>query len=173
MISGVKNNPHGKEFKKWAAKCSAKFEGRGVTVTAKHTYEIDYKFVRVCENGECGTEYPRHSRSIDPRKHFCGKCKGKLVQVKPAPRKKVGEGEDGGGKRSEYQIFVKEEYERVKREMPGAGFGGIMAELGRRFRERKKEVVEKGGGAKTEDAQVADVLRGLDGLKLDASPLLI
>ena len=35
----------------------------------------------------CGTEYGRHSKSIDPEKHRCGKCKGLLVQVRPQPKK--------------------------------------------------------------------------------------
>lgn len=35
----------------------------------------------------CGAEYGRHSKSIDPDKHRCGKCKGLLIQVRPKPRK--------------------------------------------------------------------------------------
>ncbi|KKY26914.1 putative 30 kda heat shock protein [Phaeomoniella chlamydospora] len=84
-----------------------------VQVTTKHDYEIEWKYVWVCggevaknEEAEtkgdrtsweslieklvdqgCGTEYGRHSKSIDIRKHRCGKCKGGLVQVKPKPRK--------------------------------------------------------------------------------------
>ena len=135
MISGVKNNPHGKEFKEWARKCTKAFGRRGVEVTTKHTYEIDYKYVWACV--ECELEYKRHSKSIDPSKHSCGNCKGKLVQVRPAPRK----GQEG--KRSEYQIFVKREQARVRLENPGKGFGEVMAILGRDFRERNDTVVVK------------------------------
>lgn len=39
------------------------------------------------EDEGCGAEYGRHSKSIDPDKHRCGKCKGVLVQVRPKPRK--------------------------------------------------------------------------------------
>ncbi len=86
----------------------------------------------------CGLEYKRHSKSIDPFKHSCGSCKGKLVQVQPAPRKGAGE-----GKRSEYQDFVKRENERVRFENPGIGFGEIMAILGREFKERKRNEAER------------------------------
>ncbi|KFY77682.1 hypothetical protein V498_09283, partial [Pseudogymnoascus sp. VKM F-4517 (FW-2822)] len=42
MVSGVTTNPHGKEFKAWAARCSARFGGRGIEVTTKHGYEIAF-----------------------------------------------------------------------------------------------------------------------------------
>lgn len=134
-------------------------------MTTKHTYTIAYKYVWVC--GICETEYKRHSKSIDPAKHTCGKCKGKLVQVQPAPRKGQRE-----GKRSEYQDFVKREHERVKLENPGKGFGERMAILGREFRESKKAGVS-GEGAKEkqlasevleqeEDDDIDAVVRKLD-----------
>ncbi|KAJ4292916.1 hypothetical protein N0V88_005579 [Collariella sp. IMI 366227] len=43
MVSNITTNPHGKEFKAWAAKVSAAFGDRGVQVTTKHSYEIDFK----------------------------------------------------------------------------------------------------------------------------------
>jgi predicted SprT family Zn-dependent metalloprotease len=85
---------------------------RAVEVTTKHSYAINHKYLWVCagrqsapprgsaqeaaraflaleEDDEpgCGTEYGRHSKSIDPEKHRCGKCKGLLVQVRPQPKK--------------------------------------------------------------------------------------
>ncbi|KAL8807362.1 MAG: hypothetical protein Q9223_004381, partial [Gallowayella weberi] len=84
MISNVKDNPHGKEFKAWANKCSTAFAHRGVNVTTTHVYEISYKYIWACS--KCATEYKRHSKSIDPARHSCGKCHAKLVQIKPVPR---------------------------------------------------------------------------------------
>jgi predicted SprT family Zn-dependent metalloprotease len=78
IISGVKDNPHGKEFKEWAAKCMSAFEHRGVQVRTKHSYSIGYKYVWECVN--CGQEFKRHSKSIDPQKHYCGSCKSNLVR---------------------------------------------------------------------------------------------
>lgn len=78
MISGIKDNPHGKEFKKWASKCTRAFKDQGVEVTTKHSYTIAYKYIWSCVEPTCGVEYKRHSKSIDPAKHSCGACKGKV-----------------------------------------------------------------------------------------------
>lgn len=90
MISNIRNNPHGASFKEWAAKCSAAlrdhpvYGGGRIEVTTKHSYKIDYKYVWLCV--DCGQEYGRHSKSINPEKVRCGLCKGVLQQVKPKPR---------------------------------------------------------------------------------------
>ena len=52
MIDNMKENPHGKEFKVWGAKVTRMFRHRGIEVTTKHSYQIDYKYVWECEN--CG-----------------------------------------------------------------------------------------------------------------------
>ncbi|KAK3319797.1 SprT-like family-domain-containing protein [Cercophora scortea] len=118
MISGITTNPHGKEFKAWAAKCSAAFgKSRGIDVTTKHTYDIDFKYVWTCD--ACGMEFKRHSKSIHPERHRCGSCKGELKQTKPVPRA-------NGGKRSEYQDFMKEQMRVVKEENPGSPQKEIM-----------------------------------------------
>ena len=163
MISGVKDNPHGKEFKQWAAKCTKAFGDRGVKVTTKHNYEISYKYIWACSNSECGIEYKRHSKSIDPTKHSCGSCKAKLVQIQPAPRKGA-----EAGKRSEYQDFVKREYERVKSENRGAKFGELMAILGREFRESKKNATDPTKMANVSPAKggISEMVEGLDKLNL-------
>lgn len=107
MISNVRDQPHGASFKSWAAKVTTHLRKsevemwRKVEVTTKHNYAINHKYMWVCvgreqtktmeflnidEDDGCGAEYGRHSRSIDTAKHRCGKCKGKLVQVRPKPR---------------------------------------------------------------------------------------
>lgn len=126
MISGVTNNPHGKEFKAWAARCTAMFGHRGVQVTTKHSYTIDYKYVWECTN--CGREYKRHSRSIDTTRHQCGVCKSKLVQTKPVPRE---------GALSQYQLFVKENMAKIRDEYPGSPHKDIMGLLGQKYRENQ------------------------------------
>ncbi|KAM3547759.1 hypothetical protein ARSEF4850_009818 [Beauveria asiatica] len=92
MVSDVTNSPHGKDFKLWAAKCSRTFASRGIKVTTKHNYEIDF--------------------NINPEKHRCSGCKGNLIQIKPVPRI--------GGKPSAYQLFIKEEMKSLKRDNPGS-----------------------------------------------------
>ena len=123
-------------------------------MTTKHSYDISYKYVWECVS--CGHEYKRHSKSIDPTKHGCGVCKSKLVQTKPAVR--------AGAKPSDYQLFIKENFQRVKQENPGVALGGLMETLGRQYREQK---------AKAEKAEpnvgtgVDDLVKGLEIITLD------
>ncbi|GAD94829.1 predicted protein [Paecilomyces variotii No. 5] len=89
MISNIRNNPHGASFKEWGHKCTTLLKdhpvyGGKVEVTTKHSYKINYKYVWMC--ADCGQDYGRHSKSIDPSKSRCGHCKGVLQQIKPKPR---------------------------------------------------------------------------------------
>ncbi len=81
---GKKPAAHGAEFKAWGRRCGAAFAHRGIEVTTRHSYDIDYKFAWRC--AACAAEVRRHSRSVDPRRHRCGHCRGALLQVKPVPR---------------------------------------------------------------------------------------
>ncbi|KAK4496936.1 hypothetical protein PRZ48_011385 [Zasmidium cellare] len=161
MISGVKDQPHGKQFKEWGARVTEAFGERGVEVTTKHSYEIEYKYVWRCvDEAECGTEFKRHSKSIDPKRQRCGRCRGLLVQVKPAPRKAatVGMGAattPGKG----YSGYVKEHFAELKRSMPGKSHKEVMEALGKKYRAEK----EKKG------ASVDDVAVDLGEMKLGGS----
>ncbi|KAJ5814728.1 hypothetical protein N7474_006505 [Penicillium riverlandense] len=89
MISNVHKNPHGPSFKQWGRKCSDVMSdhpiyGGRITVTTKHNYKIDWKYVWACEG--CAVTYGRHSKSIDTTRSRCGACAGHLVQIKPKPR---------------------------------------------------------------------------------------
>ncbi|KAF9701177.1 hypothetical protein EKO04_000761 [Ascochyta lentis] len=164
MISEVRNNPHGAEFKAWGRKVSNAFSDRDVEVTTKHSYAIEYKFVWECVS--CGHEFKRHSRSVDTKRHSCGKCKGALVQTKPTPRGgAVGkDGKVGEVKKSDYQIFVKANFARVKSEMAALGLetqmGKVMEVVAREYREKKER--EKKVGEKVVD----ELDEALEGLKL-------
>lgn len=89
MISGVRDNPHGTSFKQWGRKTEEALKdhpvyGGRITVTTKHNYEIDYKYVWNCV--DCGRRYGRHSKSIDTTRSRCSLCNGSLEQIKPKPR---------------------------------------------------------------------------------------
>ena len=144
MISGIKDNPHGKEFKKWyvyldpwlnftkiilfrAAKCSKAFHHRGINVTTKHAYAIDYKYIWECTN--CHVEFKRHSKSVDPKRHTCGACKSKLIQTRPIPRT---------APPSQYQLFVKERFKAVKDANPQSPQKDIMGLIGAEYKARQK-----------------------------------
>lgn len=159
MISGIKDQPHGASFKAWGRKVTAEFAGRGVEVTTKHSYQIDYKYVWQCVGEECGAEFKRHSKSIDPRRHTCGSCRGRLLQVKPVPRGGGGgaKGEVGG-----YAGFVKKHFADVKRSLPaGASQKEVMEAVGARYRAEKEA---KAAASGTKGAEAGKVDDGLDAI---------
>ncbi|KAB8293242.1 hypothetical protein EYC80_007575 [Monilinia laxa] len=167
MVSNVKTNPHGKEFKAWASKCSDEFGHRGIEVTTKHSYEIDYKYVWECTEPGCGTLFKRHSKSIDVQRHRCGACKGVLAQIKPVPRgKAAGKGEN------EYQVFVRENMKKIREENPGSPQKDIMGLVGKRYQEYKASKAAKAGEnvdlkeSMPEDGDLEIVARKLDFLDL-------
>jgi len=149
MVSQVTKEPHGASFKEWAAKTSNAFSERGIHVTTKHDYDIAYKYIWQCSSEDCGAEYARHSKSINPKKQSCGKCKSRLVQILPVPRGGITVTSDGGGAegQTEYQQFVKNQFSMVRAELaPGSPMKDVMKELGARYRARKKQ--DDGGNNK-------------------------
>lgn len=163
MVTGITNNPHGKEFKSWAAKVTRVFgESRGIEVTTKHNYDIDFKYVWECT--ACGLEFKRHSKSIHPDRHRCGSCKSALKQTKPVPRKSGGGGgttgeggKDGVAikKESEYQRFMKEQMKIIKAENAGIPQKDIMRLVASRWA-AKKASENKGGGGGGNSTKVED-----------------
>ncbi|KAF4591482.1 sprt family metallopeptidase [Ophiocordyceps camponoti-floridani] len=157
MISGITKNPHGKEFKAWADKCSRAFgSSHGIKVTTKHTYDIDFKYVWACN--DCGSEYKRHSKSIDPKRHRCGSCRGILAQTKPSPRERAGAAGGEPGKRSDYQVFVREQMKTVRGENPGSPQKEVMKIVAARWVEAKKSfAVTEASRSMTVDVDVVKV----------------
>ncbi|KAI9708509.1 MAG: hypothetical protein M1820_003971 [Bogoriella megaspora] len=158
MINNIRDRPHGKEFKTWGRKCTTAFAHRNIVVTTKHSYSIDYKYIWACV--ECGMEYKRHSKSIDPTRHACGACKARLVQIKPPAR-----GATKAKGPSEYQAFVKKVFGDVKRENPELKHGEIMERIGCLYREGKEEA--KGSGAEKREAKVDALVDELEVLVID------
>jgi predicted SprT family Zn-dependent metalloprotease len=150
MLSNVRDAPHGAEFKAWGRRASEAFQHLGVEVTTKHSYAIEYKFVWECVG--CGYEFKRHSKSVDVGRHSCGKCKGRLVQTKPVPKES-----------SAYQVFVKENFARVKAAMEARGedtkMGRVVEAVAREYREAKAEKGKDG-----EDGRGLE--EALEGLKI-------
>jgi predicted SprT family Zn-dependent metalloprotease len=150
MISGVTGNPHGKEFKGWAAKCTMGFADRGIQVTTKHTYEIDFKYIWQCT--ECGLEFKRHSKSINPERHRCGSCKSVLQQIKPKPRVHA--------KESEYQKFVRDQMKLVKADNPGSPQKDVMRIIADRWANKSSRMANA--------SEAEDITDQLDKLTLEA-----
>jgi len=180
MISGVTNNPHGREFKVWAAKCTEAFGHRGIQVTTKHSYEIDFKYVWECV--DCGINYKRHSKSINPERQRCGvpACRGLLKQTKPAPRggamaaAGMGAAKEGGDaikkEPTEYQKFMKEEMKRVREENPGSPQKDIMKMVAGQWSQR--QLAAKAGSTRstptpTPESQANQVSKQLEVITID------
>lgn len=152
-----------------AKRCSQAFRHRGVEVTTKHSYIIDYKYIWECTN--CGQEFKRHSKSIDPARHTCGSCTSKLVQTQPTPRTAVP---------SNYNLFIKSNFQQTKKAHPESSQKELMGLLGQMYKEQKaaalsaSEVrtdvevidVEEEKGVLVEDDEGDSVSRTLDFLSL-------
>ncbi|KAL5598499.1 uncharacterized protein BROUX77_006333 [Berkeleyomyces rouxiae] len=129
MINNLRTNPHGREFKVWATQVSNVFGHRGIEVTTRHTYDIDFKYAWECSS--CGLEYQRHSKSINPERQRCGKCKSVLVQTRPTPRV-------ASAKPSEYQSFMKRHMKTIKAENPSLKQKDVMKMIGELWAEHNK-----------------------------------
>jgi predicted SprT family Zn-dependent metalloprotease len=135
MVSGIKDQPHGASFKMWAKKVTTHLKSsenelwRKVEVTTKHDYKIDYKYLWMCmgrdrtramellnveQDEGCGAEYGRHSKSIDTEKSRCGRCKGRLVQVRPKPRGASPVKEKAAGKKEMQNLSEMVEVVRIE-----------------------------------------------------------
>jgi predicted SprT family Zn-dependent metalloprotease len=126
MLNGKPKFAHGAEFKAWGRKCMDAFGAdRGIVVTTKHNYEIDYKFIWRCV--DCMAEVHRHSKSVDPAKQRCGRCRGVLEQVKPVPRAAA------KGKTA-YQEFVGREMKLLKAEGKAMAFKDMMAVVSKKWK---------------------------------------
>lgn len=109
-----------------ARKCSEAFHHRGIEVTTKHSYTIDYKYIWECTN--CSVEFKRHSKSIDPARHTCGSCKSKLVQTKPVPRTAAP---------SQYQLYFKAHFQQTKIAHPDISHKEVMGLIAKTYKEDK------------------------------------
>ncbi|KAK8091655.1 hypothetical protein PG997_002016 [Apiospora hydei] len=168
MLDGKPKAAHGAEFKRWGAKCSRVFgASRGIVVTTKHNYEIEYKYIWRCV--ECLTEVQRHSKSVDPVKHRCGRCKGVLQQVKPVPRgsaaaaSKTGGAGAGTGEKKEkkvsaYQEFTGQQMKALKAENKDMTFKEMMSIVSSRWKAHQaaaKAAAAGGAGGAASPAEEA------------------
>ncbi len=149
LVDGVHKPPHGKVFKQWASKSMRKI--KDVKVTTTHDYEIKYKYQWACTNAKCNVIIKRHSRSVDPTKHCCGKCKNKLIEIEVP-----GKGEDVSNNAftpkkqrppTEFALFVKKHSasirEKLAKEMSCSSKevrqADVMKECGKVWQQHKKQ----------------------------------
>lgn len=82
------------------------------------------------------------------------------MQTKPPVR---------NAKASDYHLFVKENFQRIKRENDGVSHGVVMELIGKLYREQKaqKAQMTDGGGENGTADSVDTVVRALDVITLD------
>lgn len=68
LIDGVRKPPHGRTFKEWGRRVTARYPH--IEVTTYHTYSIQQPHKFQCSNAACGKMYSRHSkRGVDIEKY--------------------------------------------------------------------------------------------------------
>ncbi|THW12705.1 hypothetical protein D6D24_06451 [Aureobasidium pullulans] len=78
---------HGTSFESWGRKCTQAFGHRGIgRIETYHKYDMEFDYIWTCTNDDCGKEFGRHSKSIDPDKVLCDDCGGAIVQTNPIAR---------------------------------------------------------------------------------------
>ncbi|OTA99310.1 hypothetical protein M426DRAFT_325231 [Hypoxylon sp. CI-4A] len=184
ILNGKVKSAHGPEFKSWGARCGRVFGDRGIVVTTKHNYEIEYKYIWKCSS--CAGEVKRHSKSVDTERQRCGVCRGRLVQVKPTPRgggggaaaasssnNTPGEGKEGSTaappakrKQTAWQEFMGKEMKVISQENPKMPFKERMALVSARWAEVQKEQKTK---SERREQTMKELKTAVDVLKLDDS----
>ncbi|XP_028922803.1 acidic repeat-containing protein [Ornithorhynchus anatinus] len=124
LVLGVRA-AHGPAWKAFARRASA-VHPELPKVTRCHSYRINYKFTYEC--ARCGHRIGRHSRSLDPRRHVCGRCRGPLALLPQA-----GRGDGTPRPLTPFARFVKSHYASARRELAGQSHGQIMRQLGADF----------------------------------------
>ncbi|MGD9726177.1 MAG: SprT-like domain-containing protein [Nitrospiraceae bacterium] len=79
----LKRRPnHGAEFRRMMRRMNQ--DGLGITVYHSLNKEVDSfaRYVWRCQ--QCGYLYRRQRRTIQPRRHQCGACRGPLKEVRPS-----------------------------------------------------------------------------------------
>jgi hypothetical protein len=138
-----------------------------ISVSTKHEYEIEYKYIYTCTNPACGIDF-RRQRKLDLVRMGCGKCKSRLIQTKPNPNVATTVKQHN---LNPFSLFLKENFPGVKREYPRCPHKEIMGTLSRRYRlQNGKNVGEEkmcGEDIAVNDVEeVKEVLAFLDVLKI-------
>ncbi|KAI1760917.1 SprT-like family-domain-containing protein [Hypoxylon sp. FL1150] len=182
ILNGKPKMAHGSEFKHWGRLCGNAFKDRGIVVTTKHNYDIEYKYVWKCT--DCAWEVKRHSKSVDTNQHRCGSCKGYLLQIKPTPRNqsptpsRLGtDGENGGRlvtttvkkQPSMWQCFFARESKILAQTNKGLTAKERMARISAKWRTLSPE--EKKSQGQTAPTEVKELQSAVEILTIDDEEL--
>lgn len=177
ILIGKPKLAHGADFKSFGAKCESVFRDRGIVVTTKHDYKIEFKYIWECEG--CHRPVMRHSRSVDVVRQRCGVCRGVLRQIMPPPRgngastptataPNGANGANGSGsagpptakkKPTAWNEFLSQEMKALSKENPKMSFRDKMAAASSKWanmqREKKQETKQETGEKTMKELQTA------------------
>ncbi|KAF6256310.1 SprT-like family-domain-containing protein, partial [Scenedesmus sp. NREL 46B-D3] len=170
-VSGEFRQHHGAAFWAWARRFEARVPG--ISVTTCHNYEVHAPFRWQCANNSCGKQYHRHKRSIDPAKHVCSRCNGRLMYlgkfsrdgklVSSAAAAATPGGTPGG---NAFSQFVKTHFAQTKRELPtGTPHKELMSRLAADYKLHKSSQQQQQLGEvldKESRVEVVEVLSSED-----------
>ncbi|XP_029785522.1 acidic repeat-containing protein [Suricata suricatta] len=130
LINGVSDS-HGDLWKFYAKKCNLVHPELPL-VTRCHNYKINYKIHYECS--QCKARVGRYTKSLNPDRSICPRCKGTLVMV-PLTRK---DGTPIVPHVRPFAKYVKENYRLVRKSAEGLTHGDVMRQLSKGFALKRK-----------------------------------
>ncbi|KAL1459903.1 hypothetical protein WDU94_011850 [Cyamophila willieti] len=131
LIDGMRDG-HGPNWKKWTIYAMQRFPELP-PIKRCHDYKIDTKYVYRCS--QCDYEFGRHSKSLNIERKVCGYCHGKFILL---TNSRQGQTEQTTKRPpTQFALFVKENYARVKQENVGVKHGDVMKLLSQKFAQTK------------------------------------
>ncbi|XP_060566921.1 dentin sialophosphoprotein-like [Ruditapes philippinarum] len=138
LLNGV-NGGHGSYWKYWA-RHATRVHPELPAVSVCHSYSINTKFTYRCKS--CGYSIGRHSKSLDVKKKVCGYCRGEFELIHnsvPTTPTSAASSTTSSTPRppNKFALFVKDNYNSVKRMNQDLKHGDVMKELSKLFAESK------------------------------------
>ncbi|XP_050450103.1 germ cell nuclear acidic protein-like isoform X2 [Cataglyphis hispanica] len=130
LINNVSDG-HGPFWTKWAHKAMKIFPELP-PISRCHNYEIKTKYTYRCTG--CGYSIGRHSKSLDVEKKRCGHCLGKFeLLINKTTKSGIKQVQTPKREPSGFALYVKQNYNSVKKEKNNIKHADVMKILGQQF----------------------------------------
>ncbi|XP_029666839.1 uncharacterized protein LOC115237741 [Formica exsecta] len=130
LINNVKDC-HGPCWRNWAHKAMKTFPELP-PITVCHNYQIKTKYTYRCTG--CGYSIGRHSKSLDIERKRCGRCLGKFeLLINKTTKSGIKQMQTPKREPSGFALYVKQNYNSVKKEKNNIKHADVMKILGQQF----------------------------------------
>jgi hypothetical protein len=133
LIDGVMEYGHGPLWRQWTLIAERSYPYLP-PISVRHTYDVMYKFIYRCI--QCQHEVYRHSKSLDLRVDFCGKCMGRFdlitnnnIDERQTPKKTI----------NKYNLYIKEHFQTMKQANPHLSTPQLMKQLSKDYKEKNQQ----------------------------------